>query len=133
MKLSPFFTVLRAHDPRAFFQISGDWKSLVRMHFLYASLSSGLLKALDRPKTVEELRHELDVKRPQLLDALLELGVSLGELERRSGTVQPQGCPCPGSPEGEERCSCGHGPGQRDLLQLRVSRVLPPDEGWGIG
>jgi SAM-dependent methyltransferase len=84
MALSPLVSVLRAHDPRAFFQITSDWKSMLRMHFLHAAISSGLLEALDRPRNREDLLHELEVERPALLDALLQLGVSLGELNQGS-------------------------------------------------
>ena len=84
MSLSPLLSLLRAHDPRAFLQITGDWKSMLRMHFLHAAISSGLLEALDRPRSWEDLVHELEVERPQLLDALLQLGVSLGELDHNS-------------------------------------------------
>lgn len=92
MTPSPFLSMLRARDPRAFFQISGDWKSLLRLHFLYASLESGLLKAMDRKRTREDLIRELGAKRPELLDGLLELGVRLGEL-----SLDPQGYSLKGS------------------------------------
>ncbi|NNM04571.1 MAG: methyltransferase domain-containing protein, partial [Gemmatimonadetes bacterium] len=62
-----------------------------RMHFLHAALTSGLLESLDGPRTRAELLSDLDVKRPELLDALLELGVSLGELGRDGGGYRLKG------------------------------------------
>jgi SAM-dependent methyltransferase len=91
MGFSRFLTVLRAQDPGVFLQITGDWKSLLRMHFLHAAMDSGLLESLDRQKTREELLSDLNVRRPELLDALLELGVSLGELGRDGGRYRLKG------------------------------------------
>lgn len=82
MALSPLFTVLRNQDPGAFFRISRDWRALLRLHFLHAALDSGLLKALDAPRTRDEMVERLEVERGDLLDALLDMGVSLGELAR---------------------------------------------------
>jgi SAM-dependent methyltransferase len=91
MAVSPFFAILRNQNPRAFLQISGDWKALLRMHFLHAALDSGLLPALAIPRTKKELVAELEVRRPELLDAILELGISLGELSRREGRYRVRG------------------------------------------
>jgi len=88
---SPLLSVLRNQDPRAFMQITGDWKTLLRMHFLYAAADSGLLSALSSPRSREELLRELEVRRPDLLDALLDLGVSLGELSERHGLYRVTG------------------------------------------
>lgn len=91
MAVSPFFTILRNQSPRAVFQVSGDWTALLRMHFLYAALTSGLLPALSRPRTKEELVAALEVRRPELLDAILDLGTSLGELARKGGRYRVRG------------------------------------------
>jgi SAM-dependent methyltransferase len=91
MPASSFLTILRNQDPRAFFQISGDWKALLRMHFLHAALDSGLLLALSEPRTKEELERELEAERPELLDAILNLGVSLGELSHQAGRYRLRG------------------------------------------
>lgn len=72
-------------------QITRDWKALLRLHFLYASVSSGLLAALGRPRTREELLADLGVERPELLDALLEVGLSLGEVGYKSGCYRLTG------------------------------------------
>lgn len=91
MAVSPFFSILRNHDPRAFFQISGDWKALLRLHFLYAALDSGLLQALSEPRTRQELLADLKAERPGLLDAILGLGTSLGELSQSGGRYRVRG------------------------------------------
>jgi len=91
MAVSPFFSILRNQDPRAFFQISGDWRALLRMHFLHAAVDSGLLQALSRPRTRQELLADLEVERPDLLDAILELGTSLGELSQSEGRYRVRG------------------------------------------
>jgi 2-polyprenyl-3-methyl-5-hydroxy-6-metoxy-1,4-benzoquinol methylase len=57
-----------------------DWQAFIRMHFIYAAYESGLLQALDVPHTREELIKELDVKRPELFDALLDVGLASKEL-----------------------------------------------------
>lgn len=87
----PLLTLLRSQDPRAFFQISGDWKALLRMHFLHAAMDTRLLPALYRPRTREELETELEPGRPELLAGLLDLGVSLGELSLKGGRYQVKG------------------------------------------
>lgn len=91
MAVSPFLAILRNQDPRAFFQISGDWKVLLRLHFLHAAQESGLLGALSEPRTREDLSALLEVARPELLDAILELGSSLGEISEKSGRYRVTG------------------------------------------
>jgi 2-polyprenyl-3-methyl-5-hydroxy-6-metoxy-1,4-benzoquinol methylase len=61
------------------------WKSSTRIHFCYAALESGLLAALDQPRTKEELIEMLKVRRPEFLDALLEVGLALKELSLKQG------------------------------------------------
>jgi 2-polyprenyl-3-methyl-5-hydroxy-6-metoxy-1,4-benzoquinol methylase len=68
-----------------------DWRTLVRMHFLHAAVDCGLLEALRTPASRDELLQELDVKRPELLDALLDVGLALGELSRRNGRFKLKG------------------------------------------
>lgn len=91
MAVSPLFSVLKNQDPRAFFQISGDWKALLRLHFLHAALDSRLLHALSEPRTRQELLDELEAERPELLDAILGLGTSLGELSLSGGRYRVKG------------------------------------------
>jgi len=54
------------------------------MHFLYAAIDSGLLEALRSPVSKDVLIGKLGVERPELLDALLEVGLSLGELSYKN-------------------------------------------------
>lgn len=63
--------------------IMRDWFPFMRMHFLHAAFESGLLRALQNGSTREELIEKLDVQRPELLDALLDMGLALKELELR--------------------------------------------------
>src|SRR5437868_4956814 len=62
-----------------------DLQSFVRVDFLYAAALSGLLVALKRPASMDELIRELGVRRVDLLEALLAVGVALGELSFRQG------------------------------------------------
>lgn len=65
--------------------------TLIRIQFLYAAIDSGLLAALKMPATREELIRKLDAKRPELLDALLNVGISVGELSCRNGVYRVKG------------------------------------------
>lgn len=85
MARSPLLSVLRSQDPMAMAGIFRDWKSLLRLHFLHAAFESGLLQALGAPRTTAELQEALDARRPELLQALLDLGVTLGELSCSGG------------------------------------------------
>jgi SAM-dependent methyltransferase len=61
--------------------VLADIYEATRAQYLYASIATGLLVSLSKaPRTKEELLDELDVRRPELLDALLNLGVSWREL-----------------------------------------------------
>jgi trans-aconitate methyltransferase len=88
---STLLALLRNQDPRAFLQISRDWQGLLRLHFLHAAMETGLLQALGRPRRRGELLEDLQVARPELLDGLLELGVSLGELAVKDGWYRTRG------------------------------------------
>ena len=91
MSLGPMLATLRNHDPLAVAAVFRDWQGLLRIHFLHAALESGLLQALDSPKTEEELRVQLGVENSDLLSALLELGVALGELRVREDAFSLRG------------------------------------------
>lgn len=77
--------ILRLPHLGALLALRRDWSAQVRLHFLSAALRAGVLGALATPRSREELAATLDVRRADLLDALLELGVALGELARREG------------------------------------------------
>ncbi len=57
-----------------------DFKGIIRYHFLYAAIESGLLEALKTPCSRKDLIKKLEVKNPDILDALLKVGISLKEL-----------------------------------------------------
>jgi len=66
-------------------QLRRDLRTFVRVNFLYAAFESGLLAALREPGSQKELGARLGVARTGLFQALLELGVALGELARDRG------------------------------------------------
>src|SRR5262249_13208342 len=68
-----------------------DLQSFVRVHFFYAALSSGLLQALKRPAPIADLIGDLRVERVDLLESLLAVGVSLGELSLNDGRYKLRG------------------------------------------
>lgn len=71
--------------------IMRDWMPLLRMHFLYAAVEAGLLVALQKGATRKALIDNLNVKRPELLDALLDMGLALKELSQRGSTYGLRG------------------------------------------
>lgn len=89
MKLRYLVSALRIMKVPGLFQIIKDWQGFVRMHFLHAAMEGGLLHAL--PATREELAAKLHVARPDILDGLLDVGVSAGELRLRNGTYSLRG------------------------------------------
>lgn len=91
MALRPLLHLLRRRDSGAFIRIMSDWRALTRLHFLHAALESGLLEVLSRPQSREDLLAALDVRRPELLDALLEMGIALGEIRRTNGRLELRG------------------------------------------
>ena len=91
MPLGPTFATLRNHDPLAVAAVFRDWKATLRMNFLHAALESGLIQALESPRTEEELKVELEVDDPEILSALLNLGVALGELRLRGSAFSLRG------------------------------------------
>jgi 4-hydroxy-2,2'-bipyrrole-5-carbaldehyde O-methyltransferase len=60
--------------------IMKDWQALVRIHFIHAAYESGLLQALTTPCDRQMLTGKLHVRRPDLLDALLDVGLAIKEL-----------------------------------------------------
>ncbi len=91
MKLRTWKTLLATMRRPGMISIMRDTQSLIKIHFLYAALDSGLLKALNTPKTKEALIGELGVKRPELLDAILDLGESVGEIGNKGGLYSLKG------------------------------------------
>jgi len=74
------FTFLGDRNMRQLSPVLRDWEAMVRMHFLYAAKEGGLIQALRKPSTKEELITRLEVKSPEILEALLALGLSCGEI-----------------------------------------------------
>jgi hypothetical protein len=84
-------TALRTPNLLSQIRFMRDWQSFLRVHFFYSALESGLLEALKTPASREQLVEGLQVQRPGLLEALLELGLSLGELSHRKGLYRVKG------------------------------------------
>lgn len=80
MNLRYMLSFLRILKMPGLFPIMKDWEAFVRMHFIFAAYESGLLKALASPCARETLIEKLHVKRPDLLDALLDVGLATKEL-----------------------------------------------------
>jgi 2-polyprenyl-3-methyl-5-hydroxy-6-metoxy-1,4-benzoquinol methylase len=80
LNLRSIFAFLRIMKMPGLFPIMKDWQALIRIHFLFAAYESGLLKELAHPCGRQELIEKLHVKRPELLDALLEVGLAAKEL-----------------------------------------------------
>jgi cyclopropane fatty-acyl-phospholipid synthase-like methyltransferase len=76
--------LLRILKTPGLFGIMKDWQAFVRMHFIFAAYESGLLKALAIPCEREALIEKLHVKRPDLLDALLDVGLATKELTMKN-------------------------------------------------
>lgn len=72
--------VLRGRNLLARLLLWRDFTPFTRVHFLAAAAESGVLRALREPLTAAELAEKVDVRRPELLEALLAVGVALGEL-----------------------------------------------------
>lgn len=91
MNLRYILSFLRIAKIPGLYGIMTDWQAFIRMHFIYAAYESGLLQALAVPRTREELIKELDVKRPELFDALLEVGLASKELALNNGLFRIRG------------------------------------------
>ena len=91
MNLRSWITAFRVPHLWAQVQLIRDVETFVRVQFLYAAFESGLLAALARPATRDGLIAALGVQRPELLDALLALGVRLKELSYRDGAYRIRG------------------------------------------
>ncbi len=85
MNLRYTLSFLRTMKIPGLYPIMHDWQAFIRMHFIFAAYESGLLKALATPCDRETLVEKLDVKRPELLDALLDVGLAAKELSVENG------------------------------------------------
>lgn len=91
MKFKYLITVLRTMKIPGLFPIMRDWQSFLRMHFIYAAHESGLLEALSTPSSRDELIQKLDIKRSEIFDALLDVGLSVKELAYKNGLYNIKG------------------------------------------
>jgi SAM-dependent methyltransferase len=91
MKLKTLIAGLRAQNPLDLLRFARDVQTLIRMQFLYAGIECGLLAALKTPSTKDDLVKKLDAKRLELLEALLNVGLSLGELSCENGVYRVKG------------------------------------------
>jgi 2-polyprenyl-3-methyl-5-hydroxy-6-metoxy-1,4-benzoquinol methylase len=91
LKLKYLITVLRTMKIPSLFGIMRDWQAFVRMHFIYAALESGLLEALSTPSSRNELIQKLNIKRSEIFDALLDVGISVKELAYKNGLYSIKG------------------------------------------
>jgi 2-polyprenyl-3-methyl-5-hydroxy-6-metoxy-1,4-benzoquinol methylase len=80
LNLRYMLSFLRILKMPGLFPIMKDWQALVRMHFIFAAYESGLLKELAVPCERQTLIENLHVERPELLDALLDVGLATKEL-----------------------------------------------------
>jgi len=81
MKIRYALSALRIMKITGLYALMKDWRAFVRMHFIFSAYESGLLEALIIPISKESLIKKLDVKRPDTLDALLQVGLALKELK----------------------------------------------------
>ncbi len=91
MKLKNILTLLKSPNRSAQFKTMKDMQSYIRFHFFYAAHESGLLKALRKPKTLNEIIRDLDIKQPEHLEPLVDLGLSLKELAIKNGRYYLKG------------------------------------------
>ena len=91
MKFRYMVSLVRMLKIPALFPVMKDWQAFLRIHFLYAAYESGLLDALTAPCARQTLIEKLHVQRPELLDALLEMGLAVKELARRDNLFLVRG------------------------------------------
>lgn len=91
MKFKYLITALRTMKIPGMLPIMRDWQTIIKMYFVYTALESGLLQALQTPCSRESLLDNLDVKRPEILDAILDVGLSVKELSCNNGFYRIRG------------------------------------------
>jgi 4-hydroxy-2,2'-bipyrrole-5-carbaldehyde O-methyltransferase len=91
MNINSLFTTLRVPHLLALYSIQQDLKGFLRVSFLHAAMECGLLEALPSPVSRDDLIGKLQVRRPGLLDALLEVGVAVKELRRKGDLYSIRG------------------------------------------
>ncbi|MCP4161339.1 MAG: hypothetical protein GY760_14800 [Deltaproteobacteria bacterium] len=90
-KLRYLFSLIKMMKIPGLFKVVKDWQSCIRFHFIHSALDCGLISALIKPQTMNDLIEKLKVKRPELLHALLDVGISTGELSFKNGVYKLKG------------------------------------------
>jgi SAM-dependent methyltransferase len=91
MNVSTLITFLRTPYLQPKLALMNDLKILSKLHFLYAAADAEVLKVLRTPATANAVAQQISAKRPDLLDALLDLGVAVGELSFQDGVFRLRG------------------------------------------
>ena len=80
MNLRYTLSFLRILKIPGLYPLMKDWQASVRINFIFAAHESGLLKALEQPCDRKSLIEKLQITRPELFDAILEVGLATKEL-----------------------------------------------------
>ncbi|MEW6266368.1 MAG: class I SAM-dependent methyltransferase [Thermodesulfobacteriota bacterium] len=91
MRLGNILTALKTKNKRGLRLLMRDSQAVLRTQFLYSAYESGLLNALRAPSTKEELARSLSARRPEMLEALLDLGLALGEISLKQDLYRLKG------------------------------------------
>ncbi len=91
MNLKSILAMARAPHLAVQGQLFNDLQAYVRVSFLYAASASGLLTALKTPTTLSELISKMQPKRPELIEPLVRVGMTLGELAEENGRYRLRG------------------------------------------
>lgn len=92
MNLRYTLSFLRMLKIPGLYPLMNDWLASVRMHFIFAAHESGLLNALNhQPCDRKTLIEKLQIKRPELFDALLDVGLASKELAVKNGRFSIKG------------------------------------------
>ena len=91
MQFKYLYSFFKTFKIPGLFSVFSDFKGVVRYHFLYAAVESGLLGALKTPCSRDSLIKRLEVKKPDILDALLKVGIALKELNYKNDLYSIRG------------------------------------------
>ncbi|MBN2080323.1 MAG: class I SAM-dependent methyltransferase [Spirochaetes bacterium] len=83
--------LIRTRDLLAQLKMAGIMKHEGRLIFYNAGIETGLFRLLVRTSTLDELARESGITNRQLLQSLLELGLSLGEVSLRKNSYRAKG------------------------------------------
>jgi 2-polyprenyl-3-methyl-5-hydroxy-6-metoxy-1,4-benzoquinol methylase len=91
MNLRYTLSFLRILKIPGLYLLMKDWQASIRINFIFAAYESGLLKALSQPCDRKALIKKLQIKRPELFDSLLEVGLAAKELAVKNGKFYIKG------------------------------------------